>query len=225
MGNYEKSVQSRIMISSHEVRWFLNGGIEQHPALRHWVEDGAPNPKWIGRLGGKPDAYMIIPESADMGIKWREGQLQIKGLESSLGTQKFTGHYEGKVERWVKWSYEGKRIETAFTPWFTNVNATPRIVEIHKTRRLRKVRMNPFTPTMIEVDPDTFIDRGGSLEVTDLRVGGNEYSSVAFEAFPNDSGMHSDFTAFVNFFLGKLHGVELTEFNSMSYPAWLQTLV
>jgi hypothetical protein len=36
--------------------------------------------------------------------------------------------------------------------------------------------------------------------------------------------MHGDFTAFVNAFLGKLSGVELTEANSMSYPAWLQTL-
>jgi hypothetical protein len=211
------------MISSQEVRWFLEGGVDQHPALRRWVEEGASDPKWTGRLGGKPDAYLIVPGATDMGIKWREGQLQIKGLECSLGTQKFTGPFDGKVERWIKWGYEGKSVEDAFAPWFKLSNAGPRIVEVHKTRCLRKVRMNPFTPIPIEVDSKTLIDRGGALEVTDLRVGAQAFTSVAFEAFPNDSGMHGDFTVFVNAFLGKLSGVNLTESNSMSYPAWLQT--
>jgi hypothetical protein len=42
------------------------------------------------------------------------------------------------------------------------------------------------------------------LEVTDLRVGTRAYCSVAFEAFPNDSGMHGDFTLLANAFLEKL---------------------
>ena len=213
------------MISSHEVRWFLEGCVDQHPALRHWVEEGVADPKWTGRLGGKPDAYLIVPGAADMGIKWREGQLQIKGLESSLGTQKFTGSFEGKVERWMKWGYEGKFVEDAFAPWFKSSSGAPQIVEVHKTRFLRKVRLNPFTLKPIEVDSKTLIDRGGALEVIDLRVGTQAFTSVAFEAFPNDSGMHRDFTVFVNAFLGKLGRIELTESNSMSYPAWLQTLV
>ena len=213
------------MISSHEVRWFLEGGIDRNPSLRQWVEEGAADPKWTGRLGGKPDAYLIVPGAADIGIKWREGQLQIKGLECSLGTQKFIGKFEGKVERWIKWGYEGKPIENAFTPWFDPTSVAPQIIEVHKTRFLRKVRLNPFSPAAIEVDSKTLIDRGGALEVTDLRVRGQAFTSVAFEAFPNDSGMHGDFTALVNAFLGKLSGVELKESNSMSYPEWMQTLI
>jgi len=212
------------MISSHEVRWFLEGGIDQHPALRHWVEEDAKDPQWIGRLGGKPDAYLLIPGASDMGIKWREGQLQIKGLECALGTQKFTGSFEGIVERWIKWGYEGKSVEGAFSQWFKPSQDAPRIVEVHKTRCLRKVRLNPFAAMPIEVDSKTSIDRGGALEVTDLRVGVQAFTSVAFETFPNDSGMHRDFSVFVNAFLGRLSSVELTESNSMSYPAWLQTL-
>jgi hypothetical protein len=119
-------------------------------------------------------------------------------------------------------SYEGTSVEDAFAPWFKSSNDAPQIVEVHKTRFLRKVRLNPFTSKPIEVDSKTLIDRGGALEVTDLRVGVQAFTSVAFEAFPNDSGMHRDFTVFVNAFLGKLSGVELTESNSMSYPAWLQ---
>ena len=86
------------------------------------------------------------------------------------------------------------------------------------------MRINPFAPNPIAVDAKTPIDRGGALEVTDLRVDTQAFTSLAFEAFPTDSGMHSDFTVFVNAFLEKLSGVELVDAQSMSYPAWLQTL-
>jgi hypothetical protein len=208
------------MVSSQEVRWFIEGSIEQHPELKLWIESGADHPKWIGRLGGKPDAYLVIPGAADMGLKWREGQLQFKGLESSLGTQVFRGGHVGNVERWMKWSYEGNDIEQTFAGWFKN----SRVVEIFKTRCLRKLRLNPFSHAASEVDSDASIDRGGGVEVTDLRVNDKAYCSVAFETFPNDSAMHEDFTSLVNLFLGKLEGVDLTEYNSMSYPAWLQTI-
>jgi hypothetical protein len=208
------------MFFSHEVRWFLEGGIGQYPDLRKWVEAGARHPQWSGRMDGKPDVYIVVPGAADMGIKWREGQLQIKGRECALGRQVFAGGHEGNVERWIKWSYDGPAIEQRFGAWFSQ----PRIIEVFKTRCLRKLRINPFSHAQTEVDASAAIERGGCLEVTDLRVGKAAYCSVAFESFPNDSAMHGDFTAFVNGFLEKLQGSPLTASNSMGYPAWLQTL-
>lgn len=213
------------MFSSHEVRWFLEGSIERHPDLKKWVEHGASNPRWAGRLGGKPDVYVVIPGAADMGIKWREGQLQVKGLESALGTQVFSGGHIGKVERWTKWSYSGKTIEDAFNPWFAHGSSGPRIVEVFKTRCLRKLRINPFTSEQVEVEADALIERGGALEVTNLLVENQEWCSVAFEAFPNDPAMHEDFTRLVNEFVKSLHDVRLQESNSKSYPDWLQNLI
>jgi len=210
------------MFSSHEVRWFLEGSIDEHSELRRWIQDGAPSPKWQGRLGGKPDVYVVVPEASNMGIKWREGQLQIKGLECALGTQIFSGSHIGKVERWMKWGYAGDSIARDFAEWFSPSGSGPRIVEVFKTRCLRKVRINPFTGELNEVHPDQPIDRGGTVEVTDLRSGSKAFSSIAFEAFPNDSAMYGNFTLLVNEYLKDLKDVRLTESNSMSYPAWLQ---
>jgi hypothetical protein len=210
------------MFSSQEVRWFLEGSVDEHPELRQWIEDGAPSAKWQGRLGGKPDVYVVIPEASGMGIKWREGQLQIKGLECELGTQIFSGGHHGNVERWIKWSYAGESIARDFAGWFSRNGSGPKIVEVFKTRCLRKVRINPFTGELHEADPAEPIDRGGYVEVTDLRAGAKAFSSVAFEAFPNDSAMHENFTKLVNEYLKNLKGIPLTESNSLSYPAWLQ---
>jgi hypothetical protein len=222
-----------MMLSSQEVRWFFQGAIEQHQALRSWVEESDPidgevdvaRPTWKVRLGGKPDVYLLVPGHADMGIKWREGQLQIKGLQSPLGTQLFSGRREGRVERWIKWSYEGEPIKQAFAHWFREPGfAGPRIIEVFKTRCLRKARIDPQTGQAKEVNAEEHIERGCALEVAELRVGADLYCSVAFEAFPDDSAMHADFTSFVNCFLQKLPDVALSESNSMGYPAWLDTI-
>ncbi len=222
-----------MMLASQEVRWFFSGGIERYPAMRRWVEEFTPipqetpvlRPEWKGRLNDRPDVYLLVPDGSDMGIKWREGQLQIKGLLSPLGTQLFSGGHQGNVERWIKWSYEGPSVERAFGHWFNSASgAGPRLVEVYKTRCLRKVRMDPQSSGLKEVAASVYVDRGGNLEVTDLRVGSDSYCSIAFEAFPDDSAMHRDFTTFVKAFLEGLEGMVLSASTSKGYPAWLATL-
>ena len=40
-----------------------------------------------------------------MGIKWREGTLQIKGRIEDQGARRFGTRNEGRVQRWIKWTY------------------------------------------------------------------------------------------------------------------------
>ena len=102
-----------IPLASQEVRWFFDGTATQHESLKRWFETIVPIPQrpgvgplvWQGRLDDQPDVYLLVPGSDDMGIKWREGELQMKGRASSLGTQVFCGRHQGVVERWIKWSY------------------------------------------------------------------------------------------------------------------------
>lgn len=218
------------MVASQEVRWFFNGSVDAHAELKSWIEKFCPlekddpiaPPIWKGRLDGKPDMYFLIPGQIDMGIKWREGQLQIKGLQSSLGTQLFHGGHIGNVERWVKWSYAGQLIENAVYPWVSSApKQGPHKIEIFKRRCLRKVRMDPQSGQSREVDATRSVDRGANIEVADLTVASKSYCSIGFEAFPDDSGMHAAFSRLVNDFLEGLPNVKLTSANSMSYPEWL----
>jgi len=223
-----------MILSSHEVRWFFRGAVDQQEGLRKWVESISPIERdtgiavpaeWEGRLNGRSDLYLIVPEHVDMGIKWREGQLQIKGLQCALGTHVFAGGRQGRVERWIKWSYKGEAIDQAFAGWFSKASgAGPRVIEVNKTRCLRKARLDPQTGKAREVSPAEHIERGCALEVSDLKVGTDSYCSVAFEGFPDDSAMHTDFSRFVNAFLEELPDIPISSANSMGYPAWLMSL-
>jgi hypothetical protein len=85
--------------------------------------------------------------------------------------------------------------------------------------------MDPQFGELEEVSPETRIDRGGALEVTQLQVKEKQYCSIAFEAYPDDSAMHRDFSKLVNLFLNALEEpAQLKCRDSMGYPEWLNTL-
>jgi hypothetical protein len=221
-----------VPFASHEVRWFFEGQANQHESLKHWFETAAPIPKnpgvgppvWKGRLDDKPDVYLLVPGSDDMGIKWREGELQIKGRLSSLGTHVFCGRHQGKIERWIKWSYANT--PEAYQRLFIGGKGTGLVTAaVQKTRALRKVRLDTMTGKAQEVDAETFVDRGLGCELTDLEVAGKAYCSLAFEAFPDDSAMDAAFTQAVEFFLGGLTSLDLAAAYSQSYPAWLGGII
>ena len=216
-----------VPLASHEVRWFFEGGVDQHLPLKQWFEtvtpvprsDGLPRPEWKGRQGDQPDIYLLIPGSTDLGIKWREGELQIKGRVAALGAQLFAGRHQGVVERWIKWSYRDLP-----EPW-RRLFVIPAdngliAVPVRKIRALRKLRLDWFTGTAHEVAGDTPVDRGLAIELTDLECNGKAYCSLAFEAFPDDSGIHLAFTGAAGQFLDGLER-NLPLARSLSYPAWL----
>jgi hypothetical protein len=82
-----------------------------------------------------------------------------------------------------------------------------------------------LTGKALEVDAESFVDRGLGFELTDLEVDGKAFCSLAFEAFPNDSGMEAAFTEAVEAFLEGLTAFDLAAAHSQSYPAFLGVIV
>ena len=159
-----------------------------------------------------------------MGIKWREGALQIKGRTASLGTQVFCGRHRGHVEHWAKWSYPD--MPPAYKNLFLSGQEQDLLtVAVKKVRALRKIRVDTISGRPEEVEATALIDRALVIELTDLQIQGNSYCSLAVEAFPDDSAMHSAFGGAVEAFLSDLTDIELDAAHSGSYPSWLNTIV
>lgn len=221
-------------LTSYEVRWFFPGELARFPELRQWIaaakpftdEGVVPAPTPEGRLGDEPDRYLIVPGVADMGIKWREGQLQIKGRLSQRGLQRFGRHFYGSVEVWTKWSYKSDDIKSAFSAWFADgTERAWQTVAVRKTRTLRKIRLDT-QGKYVEVSNKAIVDRGLGVELTDLEIRGQRYCSLGFEAFPDDTAMAGTFTEAVDAWLSSLsaNGVVLAEHQSMGYPEFLNSL-
>ena len=212
--------------ASIETRWFFEGESERYPRLRRWFEACAPfpqaddvsAPEWKGRAGGEPDVYLLMPACVDMGIKWREGTLQIKGRVENLGARRFGSRHEGRVQRWVKWTYD--EVPAAYRALFAAGGQHDLgITAVQKTRALRMISLDSGVPE--EVAPGTVLQGGVGFEMTDLERNDARYCSIAFEAFPNDEEIAAAFDVVVAGFLEELTdalGVDA----SMSYPEWLR---
>jgi len=220
-----------IPFATREVRWFFEATAKQHKFLKHWFEEVAPvskqpdvgPPVWKGRLGDQPDVYLLLPGSEDMGIKWREDQLQIKGRVCTASSRVFCGRHRGNVERWIKWSFAD--MPSAYKQLFlTGGESGLLTASVEKTRALRKVRLDTITGEPQEIDSNSLMERGMGFELTHLQVAGQVWCSLAFEAFPDDSAMDADFTGVVEIFLSGLTEIDLDLEHSLSYPAWLRLI-
>ena len=219
-------------VTSFEVRWFFEGNLAQQDGLSRWFHAARP---WRGTTRPEPDpverraglapsvdVHLVIPGAADMGIQWRHGTLQVKGRMNGARTERFCGRFEGRLERWVTWSYDD------LAGFYRSVFAAPPqgvvTVTVRRTRLLRKVRLDVRTDMAEEVPPETFVPRGLTVALTDLEVNGMGFCSLGFEAFADDVRMAASFVREVNACLASLEHVTLSTANSQSYPGWLGTL-
>ena len=174
---------------------------------------------WQGRLDDQPDIYLLLPDCEDMGIKWREGLLQIKGRVERVEDALFGGH-AGVIERWIKWSYADLPAPCRAIFEASGASTGRRTVAVHKQRLLRLVQVDDDAG-LLEVAPGRFIERGVAVELTDLDIDGAAFTTVGFEGFPDDAVVERSFAAVVEAFLADWPGDPLTLARSLSYPAWL----
>jgi hypothetical protein len=218
--------------STIEVRWFLDGPADEiGREVKRWFRTrlpygggealpiawDPPGPAW------RADRYLLVPGQDDMGIKWREGRLEIKGREAALGHRAFSPGIEGVYERWIKWSYAGKAIERRFLGLFQG-GVAPGIVRVEKRRLQRCIALDATGGVEVGRDPPP--PRGVNVELARIRVPGSpsESHSLAFEAFPGDARMLEQLTAVVARFLEGCPALPLRAERSMSYPRWLLDL-
>lgn len=216
----------QLPVASREVRWFFDGPLSHHPALEDWFRHclpfprsgGLASPEWRPRADDAPDVYLLLPGHEDMGIKWREGLLQVKGLIADLGVSDFCGRHKGIVERWIKWSYGD------LPPGYRSLFGEPAVATalVHKTRAVRRIDLGSREP--FEVGPDSQPDIGLAVELAKILVDGREYCSLAFEADPDEKFRGTIFHDSVSAFLDGLADFRLEQHRSMSYAAWLNRL-
>ena len=102
---------------SAEIRWFLPAQ-DRNDQLLDWfrlpdqeivVETEAYVPllgvaHFVKQERERVDEYLLIPDCATVGVKQRQGRLEVKALVA--GPHPFSqGEVSGRVDQWVKWSF------------------------------------------------------------------------------------------------------------------------
>lgn len=195
-------------LHTHEVRWFAPGSTPA--SVRAWFAS-------LGQALIQPprtDRYLLGVEST-LGIKTREGSLEVKQRTADHGEYRFHPHLTGQVESWVKWSFPLEAMAT-----LTNLPASSWV----PVRKARQLLVYTFTEQgkILPAPPGEFPTPSGSLELTEVRIAEKEtWWTLGLElaGFPP-----SDLAAFLQLTEHLLQSppVEMVRAKSLSYPAWLK---
>jgi hypothetical protein len=203
------------MYLTAEVRWFYWG------AAPRAVLD------WLGQCSNLPDAqpprtdhYLRLPGNVSLGIKLREGQIEVKRRLRQRGTAHFGENVVGVVEHWRKWSFPISAPEPDSGNWLTPVSSW---IAVDKARRLRRFRL-ASDGTVSQVTLDRMPERGCEFELSEVRAGGGRWWSVCFEAFGEEERLEDSLYAVSTILFTPAWPVAMGEDDSLGYPEWIDRM-
>ena len=202
-----------VMFPSMEVRWFYQGMVPAEVA--EWFRSGTSQPE-----GQSPrvDYYLNLRGTDDLGIKLREGRLEVKQRQHQHGIQRFCEQAAGLVEHWHKWSFELSRGEGELSGSLRPISSW---VAVQKERLLRKYRATG-DDRLVPVPAEEYPERGCSVELSALRVEGQDWWSLCFEAFGNEPSLRQTLLLVVEEVLAcERMPFQLDAKASYGYPRWL----
>jgi hypothetical protein len=196
------------MYPTVEVRWFYRGAIP--PAIVDWFGRGEGQPARI-------DYYLHLSDGGGLGIKLREGRIEVKQRSREYGVVSFGQRIAGRVEAWRKWSYpfiEGRAdLEQMASPAASWIG-------VRKERVLRKYQLTADNRLFV-VRAGEYPARGCNLELAAIHVGDEAWWSLAFEAFGEEATLRENFGLVAGHVFASPDPPVLEAERSHGYPRWL----
>jgi hypothetical protein len=185
--------------------------------VRSWFTAGAPPPL---RQTRRVDHYLRLAKGKGLGIKLREGLLEVKQRTRKLGLVRFPSGAAGRVEAWRKWSFPlaaGGQILDA-----QDVQP-PAWIAVSKQRDLRVYSFGPGNRAVAS-PPGAWPGQGCALELCQVRVKAGEWWTLGFESFGPEARLEDNLRLVAAHVLGSGTAQWLAADSSYGYPAWLAGL-
>lgn len=204
------------MFATVEVRWFYEGRVPVE--VREWFQRGVYGPDEQPR---RVDHYLRLGDTDSLGIKLREGRIEIKQRHHPHGIVHFHERAAGLVEGWRKWSLPLAEVGEGLAHALVPASAW---IAVQKERSLRICRIGS-DGLLIPVPGVAYPGQGCGVELTAVEVGGAVWWSLAFEAFGDGSYLQENLVSGIERLFNHEGVPFLLEAQaSCGYPRWLSLL-
>ena len=199
-----------------EVRWFRPGAAPE-PILV-WFLAFHSQPERVPR---RVDRDLRVPqEVTSVGIKLREGGLEVKMREQEHGLLRMHARVRGVLEQWCKWRFPLARTAGTTPPWSRPDTSW---VDVSKQRLVHRFSVAP-TARVVHVAPGEYPSRGCVLELTEVGVGGRQWWTLCFEAFGDAATLRETFSLVTKHVLATGEPPRLDAAGSFGYPGFLEQI-
>ena len=206
------------MFPTAEVRWFWQGDVPD--AALTWLR---------AHPGGDPaeetrtDHYLIIEATDTLGVKLREGHIEVKQRTGDPRLERLADGTHGLTERWVKWSFGLARER----PVLRRLTASRTWVGIRKTRWLKEYQVSE-TGAVEPRRQDESPARICAVEITRVEVLApyppSRWWTMGLEASGDRAQLMHALHRTAADLLGPSFPGPLTEAHTCSYPQWLRRI-
>ena len=202
------------MFPTVEVRWFYKGAVP--PRVEAWFLQGEGEPD---QQPSRVDYYLRVVDGASLGVKLREGRIEVKQRYGQYGAERFRERTSGRVAHWRKWSFELARMQAEMgnlgipdLSW----------IKVRKERWLRRYEVNG-EEVVVAASDRGYLAPGCEVELTRVYLAGDASWTVCLEAFGGEDAVGSALLPVARHVFEATHnppalGVE----DSYGYPRWLE---
>lgn len=214
-----------MLFTTVEVRWFQRGDVPG--PLRDWFFEERAD---VTEEPPRVDRYLLVTETDSLGIKYREGRMEVKQRSAAPRVVTFGGGAVGTVARWRKWSFplaaatEARETLDEHGAWWA----------VKKSRLLRDYSVDvdgAIIPVLESDGPDARC----SVELSQVEVVEQRWWTLGFEASGPPATLNEslervtrDILRRMESALGASRGSSgadlLCRDVSFGYPRWLQQL-
>jgi hypothetical protein len=206
------------MFPTVEVRWFDRG--QTPPGVQAWFHQGE---RRVDRRPPRVDHYLRITDPGALSVKFREGRIEVKRRVLRRDAMRFHQRVTGIVEHWRKWSFELANAPRARAGVGTPAGAW---IPVRKERRLITYRLTGGRHVVPVATPSLHSDARDQrcvMELTGVVVGKQDWWTLAFEAFGDESGLEDVLLDVARAVLRAREPPVLNAPESLGYADWLRT--
>ncbi|RDC63834.1 hypothetical protein [Adhaeribacter pallidiroseus] len=213
------------MVYSAEIRWFFKNRTETE-SIEHWFN---AHQQFFTDKWDRADIYLWQPGLSKIGVKIREGKVEVKILLAERGVVPLMNANSGLANDWVKYSFgllesdaENLNLLQQFSEQPLNSNEQL-WVRVDKERLLIKMGINPDN-SLKQVAANSWPEEGCGVELTRIRVHRQIFYTFGLEAFSKTQQEHRNLELTLQHTLPALAVNNLHHQQSNSYPGFLQDL-
>ncbi|MGD2027287.1 MAG: hypothetical protein PVI99_05670 [Anaerolineales bacterium] len=196
---------------THETRWFFSGRIP--PDAQAWFTSlGKPEPQ-----PPRTDRY-LRGVSTSLGVKMREGRLEVKQRQVEYGFHPFSPAVSGRVESWTKWSFDTANGESAPPPDPANWLPVTKERQVLYFSQTGEGGIAPSTPEEIP-------EQGGGLEVTQVFTMDEPWWTIGVEVTGDPENQFDILANLLHYVFQQAPPPPMEAQFSYSYPHWLARVI
>lgn len=200
-------------VTSAELRWFVKGKIPT--SVFNWFI--SLNNNYINQPE-RTDHYLLLKSDDSLGIKLREGKVEIKQRTHHIGNITPGKNVNGIAEKWQKWSFELKEAN----------NTLSEIISQNKWLSVEKNRIlinYGITEDNIVTQKEPICYKNGCLtEITSIKIKDESWWSLGLEAYGEKFRLKDNLVLISHLILSDKSNVHLTLTNSFSYPGLIKRM-